>query len=54
LERAKVLTEREREEVDLRARVVLGGCKERVGVLEVREKSEFFPSSVWAEEGREG
>lgn len=40
LERAKVLTDREREEVDLRCRVVLQGCRERVGVLEVREKSE--------------
>lgn len=34
------MTDREREEVDLRCRVVLQGCRERVGVLEVREKSE--------------
>ena len=40
LEKAKVLTDREREEVDLRCRVVLQGCRERVGVLEVREKSQ--------------
>jgi syntaxin 18 len=38
-EKAKVLTDRDREEVDLRSRVVLQGCRERVGVLEVREKS---------------
>jgi syntaxin 18 len=44
LERAKVLTDREREEVDLRCRVVLQGCRERVGVLEVREKSESASS----------
>jgi len=41
LEKAKVLTDREREEVDLRSRVVIQGCKERVGVLEVREKSKY-------------
>lgn len=46
LEKVKVLTDREREEVDLRSRVVLQGCRERVGVLEVREKSKYGCVSV--------
>ncbi|WVQ81398.1 hypothetical protein IAT38_003522 [Cryptococcus sp. DSM 104549] len=36
-ERVKHLTDRERDEIDLRARMILRRCKERVGVLEMAE-----------------
>ncbi|WVW79374.1 hypothetical protein I302_101342 [Kwoniella bestiolae CBS 10118] len=38
-EKVKYLTDRERDEIDLRARMILRRCKERVGVLEVGEQA---------------
>ncbi|WVN87884.1 uncharacterized protein L203_103081 [Cryptococcus depauperatus CBS 7841] len=37
-EKAKYLTDRERDEIDLRARMILRRCKERVGILEKAEQ----------------
>ncbi|WVR09052.1 hypothetical protein IAU60_006113 [Kwoniella sp. DSM 27419] len=38
-ERAKYLTDKERDEIDLRARMILRRCKDRVGVLELAEQA---------------
>ncbi|KAK6906048.1 hypothetical protein I203_100029 [Kwoniella mangroviensis CBS 8507] len=38
-EKVKYLTDRERDEIDLRARMILRRCKERVGVLELDEQT---------------
>ncbi|WVQ63880.1 uncharacterized protein L199_002036 [Kwoniella botswanensis] len=38
-EKVKYLTDRERDEIDLRARMILRRCKERVGVLELGEQT---------------
>ena len=43
-ERVKYLTDRERDEIDLRARMILRRCKDRVGMLELAEQCEFVAS----------
>lgn len=39
-EKVKYLTDKERDEIDLRARMILRRCQERVGILEMTEQSE--------------
>lgn len=39
-EKVKYLTDKERDEIDLRARMILRRCQERIGILEVTEQSE--------------
>jgi syntaxin 18 len=38
LESAKFLSEREKDEVDLRAKVIIKTCRERIRLLEAQEK----------------
>lgn len=45
LEKARWLSDREIDEVDLRTKVVLKGCRDRVSLLEAREKCECRVSS---------
>jgi syntaxin 18 len=40
LERAKYLSDREKDEVDVRARLIIKTCRDRVELLERREKCE--------------
>lgn len=49
LEKARWLSDREIDEVDLRTKVVLRACRDRVGLLEAREKCELVGG--WEEEG---
>lgn len=39
-EKVKYLTDKERDEIDLSARMILRRCQERVGILEMTEQSE--------------
>ncbi len=41
------LTNEERDQIDLQARVILSRCKDRVAQLEDLEKSTFHPSSIY-------
>ncbi|WWD21290.1 hypothetical protein CI109_105774 [Kwoniella shandongensis] len=45
-ERVKYLTDRERDEIDLRARMILRRCKERVGALELSEQTRKSKTST--------
>ena len=47
---SKYLSDREKDEIDLRGKMILRRCRERVGVLEESEKGGSFshPSSCWS------